>query len=375
MHNYILAGCDLHDKTLLLKVAVNQGKPQVMVFSNTSGGRKKMIRTLKKMQQEIGAEAIHLAYEASGQGFGLHDELMDAGIRYSVLAPSHLPHSGKSRKAKTDEKDAQRVLEVLRGHVLAGNKLPSVWIPDAQTRDDREVVRARLDVGEKRTATRTQIQSLLKRNKVVKPKNCGKSWTNGHRAWLYSLLKESSELEFGTRSGLASLLRQLESLEDEIDHLDRAIRMLSTTDRYREMVTELCELVGVGVFTAITFLTELGDPSRFNNRRQVGAYFGLCPSSHESGEASDRKGHITRQGSGRVRFVLCQAMWSRVRHDADDGIWYANVVARNPKHKKIALVGGMRRLAVRMWHRAVSVHQRRQSRGDTIQSQALSSTA
>ncbi len=80
-------------------------------------------------------------------------------------------------------------------------------------------------------------------------------------------------------------------------------------------------------------------------------YLGLVPSSNESGKADDRKGHITRQGPGRVRSVLCQAAWSYVRFDPDAAERYQRIVARNPKKKKIATVAMMRELAVLMWHR------------------------
>ena len=100
----------------------------------------------------------------------------------------------------------------------------------------------------------------------------------------------------------------------------------------------------------MVYLTEMGDLSRFENRRQVGAYLGLVPSSYESGVKDDRKGHITHHGSGRVTGVLCQASWSRVQTDPIEKAVHERIVKRNPKHKKIALVASMRRLAIKMWH-------------------------
>jgi transposase len=94
----------------------------------------------------------------------------------------------------------------------------------------------------------------------------------------------------------------------------------------------------------------MGDLSRFSNRKQIGAYLGLAPSSNETGETGDRKGHITHQGSARVRYILCQMVWNRMRFDPDEKAAYERIVAKNPKHKKIAVVAGMRRLAIKMWH-------------------------
>jgi hypothetical protein len=120
------------------------------------------------------------------------------------------------------------------------------------------------------------------------------------------------------------------------------------------MVRRLLELEGVGVLTAMVFLSEIGDVTRFKNRRQIAAYLGLAPTAHESGQANDRKGHITRQGSARLRAVLCQASWNRVRFEPREKEIYARIKAKNPKAKKKAVVAAMRRLGIRMWHTAMN---------------------
>ena len=100
----------------------------------------------------------------------------------------------------------------------------------------------------------------------------------------------------------------------------------------------------------MVFLTEMGKLSRFSNRKQIGAFLGLVPSSKESGKTNDCKGHITHQGPARVRYILCQMVWNRMRFDPGEKAAYERIVEKNPKHKKIAVVAGMRRLAVKMWH-------------------------
>jgi transposase len=352
MENRILVGCDLHDKTMLLKFARGRETEQKRCFENVAEGRKAMIAMLKKF---AGGEQIVFAYEAAGLGFCLCDELAESGITCHVLAPTKIARSVKHRSSKTDEKDAERILEVLRGHYLAGNKLPNVWIPDKQTRDDREIVRARLDAQNKCAEVKTQIRMLLKRNEQLKRKPAGESWTRAYRAWLKALSECDAPLAFGARQSLSSLLRQLDALEKELKTLDEAIALLSQTARYSAGVAKLTELKGVGLIVAMVFLTEIGDATRFKNRREIGAYLGLAPTSYETGETNDRKGHITRQGPSRVRYVLNQAAWSRVRFDAKEKAVYERIAAKNPKHKKVAVVAAMRRLAIRMWHGAVAV--------------------
>jgi transposase len=267
-----------------------------------------------------------------------------------VLAPTKMEKSVQQRKNKNDDRDADDVLERLRGHVLAGNRLPTVWIPDLETRDEREVLRTRLALSEKQTQVKAQIQMLLKRHGLEKPSDLGSTRSKEYRHWL-EVLSQCESLGWGTREGLASLLRQLKGIEGELENLEKLIKYLGSQQRHKPIVEALMKEKGVGLLTALVYRTEIGQASRFHRGRHVGKFVGLTPTSHESGEQKDRKGHISRQGPPRLRKVLCQASWVHVRHDPESRDAYKRLVAKNPKKKKIALVAAMRRLAVRLWHR------------------------
>ncbi len=274
MRKVIMIGCDLHDKTMLLKIAEGRSEPEIRSVKNTASGRKRMISEFKRQSATAGGARVVFAYEASGLGFGLYDELTDAGIECYVLAPTRIARSPRQKSQKTDEKDAQQLLELLRAHVLAGNTLPTVWIPDATTRDDRELMRMRIDVAEKITAIKAQIKSLLKRNYIPRGQATGKGWTRLFRSWLIYGLCESAEspLKTNGRSALASLIRQLDSLEEEEKRLTELVNDLANEPRYEAAFEEITSLCGVGLMTAMVFLTELGDLSRFANRRHLAAY-------------------------------------------------------------------------------------------------------
>jgi len=354
-----MAGCDLHERNMLLMVAEGTEQPQRRSHANTPDGRAKMIQWLKQRAESTGAVRIVFAYEACHLGFGLHDELTDHGIECHVFAPTLMSKSQKQRKNKTDEKDAKRVLGYLRSHLLAGEPLPSIWIPDHATRDDRQLVRLRLEVAHQASAFKTRIRCHLKLNGVEKPKRVGKGWTDAYREWLKQLSQgQCAGLMPGAQQVLRSRLRQLEALEEEVRLLSEHVAELAQTPRYLEPVRELLRFKGVGLITAMVFLTELGDLSRFPNRRKLAAYLGVVPSTDETGEADDRKGHITHQGPARVRQVLCQASWVRSWCVPEEKAACERIMKGKPKRKKIALVAQMRRLGIRMWHRALAAQQR-----------------
>lgn len=352
MHEYIIAGCDLHDASMLLKVAYDREEARTRSFANEANSRVRMIEWLRELSRQHGGCPIVFAYEASCLGFGLYDELTAAGLTCHVLAPTRMEKSPHHRKRKNDDRDALKTFECLRGHLLAGNELPNVWIPDVETRDDRDLVRMRLRIGEQVSRLKGETQTLLKRTGQVRSKGV-KSWTVADRHWLHELgAGRAGSLGPGARAALSSLLRQLGYYEQEQCRLQEQLEELSKNPRYSALVKELTMYVGVGVLTAMVFLTEIGDVNRFRNRRQLASFLGLAPSSHESGEVSDRKGHITHQGPGRVRKVLCQAVWAGLRWDGPEAKWFAAYVAQHPKRRKIAAVAAMRRLAIRLWQTA-----------------------
>jgi len=352
MADYLIVGADVHEEYVMTKWCIDQGDVSKNSFRMTEAGQSKMIGMLHKTAKKSKVKTIVVAYEACCLGFGLHDRLTEASIECHVLAPTKIERSNKQHRDKTDEKDALRILEILRGHLLAGNSLPDIWIPDHQTRQDRAIIRQRFSLSEQCSSVKTKIRMILKRAHVRKPKKIGKNWTKAYRKWLRDICDmEAGVLQYGDMLVLESLLRQLKGLEDEVELQDHNIKSLSETPRYQEACAKLCQIKGVGLLTAMVFLTEFGDMSRFSNRRQIGAFLGLAPSSYETGENCDRKGHITKQGSALVRKVLSQAAWCISRDDA----FFDRVLKKNPKKKKIAIVGVMRRTAIKMWHIALDV--------------------
>lgn len=350
LENAVFLGIDEHENS----IAVARGKGKEKSVDRTFGTTERDYAKFREWVEQFAQPGtpVYAAYEASQTGPRLARRLQAWGWTCYVIAPHDLPRSPKARRRKCDPEDARRILGALRGHVLAGNELAVCWLPDDQTMDDREIVRERLSLGEKITAAKNAIHSLCKRYSQKRPQTVG-AWTCAHREWLRQLSKAET-LKAGARLRLQSLLNQLTVLEQERTTFDKAIVELARQRRHRARCTALRQFRGVGFLVAMTYLVEMGDPRRFQNRRQIGAYWGLVPSSFESGESGERKGHITHQGSPRVRKVLSQAAWVLVRDKAHPlSEWYHRTAAL--RGSKRAIVGVMRQLAVRMWHKALEL--------------------
>src|SRR5215470_6016402 len=123
---HIFVGIDLGDKNSVARIAVDREKSERFGFVNNRQGRARLIREVKKRSEAAGNATIVMAYEASSCGYVLRDEGEGLGMKCWVLAPTKMDKSVEQRKHKNDDRDADDVLEKLRGHVLAGNRLPTV---------------------------------------------------------------------------------------------------------------------------------------------------------------------------------------------------------------------------------------------------------
>src|SRR5262249_22674420 len=246
---HIFVGIDLGDKNSVARIAVDREKTERFGFVNDRRGRRRLMEEVKGRAAQVGGAEIRMAYEASACGFVLADEAQAEQIHCAVLAPTKMEKSVEQRKQKNDDRDADDVVEKLRGHVLAGNRLPTVWVPDRQTRDDRELIRTRLELVEKQTQIKSQIQMLLKRHGVEKPTGLGAGWTVGYRRWLEGMA-ESESLGWGSRQALSSLRRQWTSIEAEIEQMQKPLEQLADQPRHKPIIDELIQECGVGLMTA-----------------------------------------------------------------------------------------------------------------------------
>jgi transposase len=111
-------------------------------------------------------------------------------------------------------------------------------------------------------------------------------------------------------------------------------------------VKELRTLPGVGEFTALVMVAEIGDISRFPSARKLAAWAGLTPTVRGS-DLKVRHGHISKQGSAWLRWAMNQAAQTAKR-SPEFAASYATIAKR--RGKKIATIAIARKLLTRAWH-------------------------
>jgi transposase len=134
-----------------------------------------------------------------------------------------------------------------------------------------------------------------------------------------------------------------DALQRPIDRLDGEIRQHARTD---PRVKVLTQLPGVGPFTALVIVAETGDITRFGSARKLAAWAGLTPTVRGS-DRTVRHGHISKQGSTWLRWILCEAAQTAKRHPGFAPTYQA--IARR-RGKKIATTAIARKLLARAYH-------------------------
>ena len=230
-------------------------------------------------------------YEAGPFGYVLHRQLTALGVTHYVIRPRNW--DDQHQRVKTDRTDARAMLNALDRYV-AGNAhaLALVRVPtEAQERRRSE---SRI-----RQSLRRDLKMIVQRGRGLGlPYGCrltGKWY--GQRNWP-ALPVPSWLIELLTPLRTAAL-----ALHEQVRVQTMKIEAQSTQPIPK----------GLGALTEQILAREVGDWTRFKNRRQVGSYLGLCPREHSSGKRH-QQGSVTKCGNPRLRWALCEAAWRLLKY-------------------------------------------------------------
>jgi transposase len=141
------------------------------------------------------------------------------------------------------------------------------------------------------------------------------------------------------------LLPQWELLDEQLEAVEAKIAERAAADEQAKLLESM---PGMGHYSAVAIASRIGDIERFKRPDSLANYFGLTPGCRNSGEATQRLGSITKQGSRIVRYLLGQAVVKVLRFDGAMRAWFKRIKQR--RGSKIARVAVMRRMATIMWH-------------------------
>ena len=317
-------GIDLHRKTVVI-AAVNDTGEVIKPVSVRCEDAVTIVNVVKVLG------SFRAVIEASATYRWLYDLLRPYGT--VLLAHPFRLRAMVQRRTKTDKLDAQLLANLLRI-----DQIPLAYIPPEPYQQLRDLTRRRVRLGRELAEAKIQLRSLLARQNREAPFRVpfgvrGLAWFRGQDfGWIENLVRDE-------------LLARLKHFGRQATIIDRHIEQMAQAF---PQTGALIDIYGIGQYSALLIVAELGEVERFRTAKQVGAYAGLTSRVHQSGGHCYR-GSITRQGSTWLRWILVEAAIKTIREDAALKNFYTRV--RKRSSAKIARVAVARKLAEICWKR------------------------
>ena len=276
-------GIDLHRNRSHIAVIDEQG--ELTLSRRIVNGREAFLELLGGLEGES-----QIAVEATYGWEWLAELLEDSG--YDL----HLAHPLRTRaiaaaRVKTDAVDAKTLALLLRAELL-----PEAYVAPRELRDLRELLRHRIALTAMRSALKNRVHAILAKHGITREHS--DLFGKGGRQFLAAL-----ELREAPRARLDSLIALICDFDREIEATSKEIDQRAKAD---DRVDVLCQIRGIGPYTAMLIIAEVGEIARFPDARHLCAWAGLTPTVRSS-DGKARLGHISRQGSPALRWALVEA--------------------------------------------------------------------
>ena len=237
------------------------------------------------------------------------------------------------RGRKRDFPDAERLVKR-----LAANELTLSFVPDAEQRLWRTVMRRKYQLTRNRVQLHNRLEALLEEAHIklsslvsdllgVSARRMLKALGDGENnpavlaamadkklratpAQLCDALGACTELNGVYRRLLKMTLEELQLLEQQISQLEQ--EMASLLRQHQDSVQRLAEIPGLGVGSAQQIIAEVGaTAATFPSAKELSSLVGACPGDEESGGVS--KTHRSPKGNRRMRGILNQCANSAIK--------------------------------------------------------------
>ena len=243
-----------------------------------------------------GIDNASVAIEAGYSWRPAYEFLKNIGYKVS------LAHPLKTRliadvKIKTDAKASEALAQLL----MMG-WLPTAYVPSEEIQSLRDLTRLRAYLVHERTRFKNKVHAALMREGM----RAGKT--------VFAKKRRQSLKELNINE-VNRCLAVIDVLDEQINELSTEIKRVAGETQAKWLMS----IPGVGYFSAVSILAEIGDISRFESDEKLCSYAGLVPSTKESGYMSIH-GRITKQGSPFLRWILEECVWAHLRCAKDTSL-------------------------------------------------------
>jgi len=337
----------------MLYLAIDQHRKQLTTNTRDESGDVVLHRQVSTRWDKVRSFFEEFRQRAEGEGgfvaivevCGFNDWLLKMLKEYGCQEIVVIQPTDRSKR-KTDRRDANRLAELLwlyRHRLLGDKRVQGIRrVRPASPLDAyaRQLTTLRCRLVRQRTRTINRVQHLLLKQNLQQECPTKGIQTKRARQWL-----ETLSLPKIDRFEMDGMLAQWKLLEEQLVPTEEKILQCL---EHHPIARLLLSIPGAAAYSALAIACRIGDIALFPRPESLANFWGLTPSSNNSGDNDKRLGAITKEGSGLVRFLLGQLVMHVLRKDHGLRKWYRDVKRR--RGSKIARVAVMRRLATIIWH-------------------------
>lgn len=290
------------------------------------------------VSRSLSRHAPHLVravLETGSCSIYLYRGLATLGLPIVCVCARHAKGVLQCRINKNDANDAEGLAQLARTGWYR-----EVYVKSTSAHEIRAHLLARKQVAKARRDFENQIRALLRTFGL----KVGQVTRARFEERVRRLLKQVPAL----RLPIDQLLISRRSLMTSQDVLEVEAKRLSTADPRSKL---LQTMPGVGPLTALAFVSAMDGAERFSKSSSVGAYLGLTPRGHQSGEVS-WSGRISKNGDGVARAMLYEAanvLMVRFKANIPLKVWAVQLADRiGGKKARVALARKMAVILHRM---------------------------
>jgi transposase len=278
-------GLDVHKKTIAYCIKTVSGRT---VGQGVVGAERK---SLRQWLAELPGPWMG-AMEATLFTGWIYDFLKPHAVELKVAHPEMLKAITAAKK-KNDRADAEKLADLLRV-----NLLPECTMLSEELRELRRILRYRNLVVRSASQMKNKMAGMMMEVGAVydKRKLYGRKYFNQLMERVEDVpdsVKELLQLSRGNLELFTAIQKKL-------------VKTLRENDLIRERVQRLMSIAGVGEIVAITWVLEIGDPSRFSSSRAAISYCGLCSAQRESA-GKERRGPLSKKRNKHLQTMLIEA--------------------------------------------------------------------
>ncbi|MGC1134596.1 MAG: IS110 family transposase [Nitrososphaeraceae archaeon] len=310
-----------------LQVAVLDEKGKVLDNSRVDNNLTKVNEFFDSLHHN---SKIKVVMESSGMWYNIYECLSKRHLDVRLSNPVKT-RAIASAKIKTDKLDAIKLADLLRGGYIA-----ECYIPTRGTMELRDIVRHRAALVRMRTKLKNKIHSIM----FMRGTSISYVGTHTFTKGYIEKLKELNDYRIN------GYLNIIESMNDEINTVSKKILLLAQED---EIAKLLMTVPGIGYYSALLIVSEVGDVSRFPDSYHLCSYAGLVPSTRSSGGLTYH-GSITKTGSKYLRRIMLECVHAHIRNEKNSNVaQFYHRISRKKGNSKAAVAAASKLVKIVYW--------------------------